>query len=352
MAIVTVARTLGSWGDRVASALAEELGFTLVDRERLEDSIKEHGLESLGFGSIDEEMGENYLGGRELDSTIDLHIDLIRTLIADIALSKNVVITGRGGQFLFRGFPSALHLLVVASLPNRITWLREEQRINAKKAARAIAENDRSRRNYIQYLYGEEWLEPNHYDLVINMDHLTISDTVELAVNAVNLKGITGYETETTERLEVLKFNSMSRLADLLVEQHSQILRPQKAFANASEEKFARLLDFYRVTWEYEPKTFPLAWDEDGKVVEAFTPDFYLPEQDFYIELTTMKQSLVTKKNRKVRQLRELYPDINIKIFYEKDYHRLFHKYEATQEEEPVIEEESTSSEQVDEKED
>ena len=347
MAIVTVARTLGSWGDRVAVALAEELGFTLVDRERLEESIREQGLESLGFGSIDEEMDENYLGGGELDSTIDLHIDLIRTLIADIALSRNVVITGRGGQFLFQGFPSALHLLVIASLPNRITWLKEEQRINAKQATRAIAGNDRRRSNYIRYLYGEEWLEPNHYDLVMNMDHITIPDAVELAVHAVNLKGITGHETETNERLEALKFNSMSRLADLLVEQHSQILRPEKVFANPSEEKFARLLDFYRVKWEYEPKTFPLAWDEEGKVVEAFTPDFYFPEQDLYIELTTMKQSLVTKKNRKVRQLKELYPDINIKIFYEKDYHRLFHKYEASLEEEPVDEEETELSEQM-----
>ena len=54
-------------------------------------------------------------------------------------------------------------------------------------------------------------------------------------------------------------------------------------------------------------------------MLEAFTPDFYLPEQDLYVEVTTMKQSLVTKKNRKVRRLRELYPDVRIRIFYRRD---------------------------------
>ncbi len=82
----------------------------------------------------------------------------------------------------------------------------------------------------------------------------------------------------------------------------------KKIFANQSEEMFANLLDFYRIAWEYEPRSFPVQYDRDGAVLEAFTPDFYLPEFDLYVELTTMKQSLVTRKNRKVRLLRELYP--------------------------------------------
>ena len=86
-------------------------------------------------------------------------------------------------------------------------------------------------------------------------------------------------------------------------------------------------MDFYRIRWQYEPKTFPIEWDENHNVVKAFTPDFYLPDLDLFIELTTMKQSLVTKKNRKVRLLREFYPDVNIKILYERDYKNLIWKY-------------------------
>ncbi len=99
------------------------------------------------------------------------------------------------------------------------------------------------------------------------------------------------------------------------------------AFAHASEEEFARILDFYKVAWEYEPKTFELRWDEEGKVTQAFSPDFYLPEQDLYIELTTMEQRLITKKHRKIRQLRVLYPDINIKLLNRSDFKQMMFKY-------------------------
>lgn len=98
-------------------------------------------------------------------------------------------------------------------------------------------------------------------------------------------------------------------------------------FAHESEEEFARILDFYHIAWHYEPRTFPIEWDGEGRILKSFTPDFYLPEQDLYIELTTLKQSLVTKKNRKVRKLRELYPDVNIKVLYASDYHKLLEKF-------------------------
>ncbi|MCC6544704.1 MAG: hypothetical protein IT392_09415 [Nitrospirae bacterium] len=98
-------------------------------------------------------------------------------------------------------------------------------------------------------------------------------------------------------------------------------------FAHPSEEEFAKILKFYHIGWEYEPKTFPIKWDEAGNVIESFTPDFYLTDLNLFIELTTMKQSLVTKKNRKVRLLKKLYPEVNIKLFYGKDYKSLLRKY-------------------------
>jgi hypothetical protein len=99
------------------------------------------------------------------------------------------------------------------------------------------------------------------------------------------------------------------------------------AFAHPSERIAAQILDFYQIAWEYEPTTFPLEWDREGNVLASFAPDFYLPEFDLYIELTTMNQKLVTKKNRKVRRLKELYPDVNIKVLYQKDFRKLLFKY-------------------------
>jgi hypothetical protein len=105
----------------------------------------------------------------------------------------------------------------------------------------------------------------------------------------------------------------------------STIARPP--FAHASEAEFARILDFYEVRWEYEPHVFPILWNLDGVVVESFAPDFWLPDLELYVEMTTLKQSLVRKKNRKLRRLRELYPAVRIKLFYGRDFRALMLKY-------------------------
>ena len=94
-------------------------------------------------------------------------------------------------------------------------------------------------------------------------------------------------------------------------------------FANRTELECAKILDYYRVPWDYEPHSFVLDRDDEGRVLSAFTPDFYLPEQDLFIEVTVMKQSLVTRKNRKLRELRRLYPDVRVKLFYRRDIERL-----------------------------
>jgi hypoxanthine phosphoribosyltransferase len=99
-------------------------------------------------------------------------------------------------------------------------------------------------------------------------------------------------------------------------------------FANRVELECARILDYYGVPWEYEPTSFVLERDAEGRVTSAFTPDFYLPEQELYVEVTVMKQSLVTRKNRKLRELRRLYPDVKVKLFYRRDIERLAQRHQ------------------------
>jgi hypothetical protein len=117
----------------------------------------------------------------------------------------------------------------------------------------------------------------------------------------------------------------------------SERSRPSPVFAHPAEEAFARILDFYGIPWQYEPRTFPLEWDERGNVVEAFAPDFYLPEQDLYIELTTLRPQLTTRKNRKLRRLQELYPDVHIKLFKRRDLRDLMVKYGLDQEASRIV---------------
>lgn len=112
-------------------------------------------------------------------------------------------------------------------------------------------------------------------------------------------------------------------------------------FAHPSEEAFARILDYYGIEWDYEPKTFILEQDESGKVLEAFSPDFYLRQQDLYIELTTLRPKLIRHKNRKLRRLRELYPEINIKLFKRRNIRDMMIKYGIDEEARKILDREA-----------
>jgi len=108
-------------------------------------------------------------------------------------------------------------------------------------------------------------------------------------------------------------------------------------FAHPSEEEFAQILDYYGIEWEYEPRTFILEEDEEGNVLEGFSPDFYLPQQDLYVELTTLRPKLIRIKNRKVRRLQERYPDVNIKLFKRRNIRDLMIKYGIDEQAESIL---------------
>ena len=103
--------------------------------------------------------------------------------------------------------------------------------------------------------------------------------------------------------------------------------RNEISFSHPSEAELAHVLDFYGIEWRYEPMTFPLAWDEHGNVIEAFSPDFYLVQQDLYVELTTLRQKLMRFKHRKIRRLKELYPEINIRLWNRKDFEHFLERF-------------------------
>lgn len=102
---------------------------------------------------------------------------------------------------------------------------------------------------------------------------------------------------------------------------------PQDQFAHPSERAFARLLNLYGFAWSYEPVEFPLEWNEHGVPTKAFRPDFYLPEQQLFIELTVLEQRLTTKKNQKVRKFRVLYPEVELLVVYQRDFVALLEQH-------------------------
>jgi cytidylate kinase len=309
--IITIARQAESGGEMVADRVAQELGFALVHRPLLERLTVEHGLSGQELDESDETHG-----GGVPSAGSQVHVDYLQAVLLDLAAKEDLVLVGRGGQFLFRDCPWSLHVKVVATLAVRRGALQQVQVLSDSDADAWLAEVDRQRSDWVRRHYGEDWEDSAHYDLVVRTDRLGVEGAAAAIRHAAKAAGILGHLTEIVGWIE-------GRTADAAVERSVGT----HGFVHPSEAEFARVLDFYRIRWEYEPKSFPLAWDSAGNISEAFTPDFYLADLDLYLELTTLKQNLVTDKNRKIRKFRELYPDIQLKVFYGRDFRSLVQKY-------------------------
>ncbi len=168
--------------------------------------------------------------------------------------------------------------------------------------------------------------------MVLNAESLDGAQMAALIAAGVEARCLTAHGFLSPAAEAQLQFHIRLRLAKHGIEPRGVAKFKQVSFGHPSEKSFANLLDFYRIPWEYEPRSFPIAWDDQGRVLESFTPDFYLPESNLYVELTTMKQSLVTRKNRKIRLLRQIYPQIRIQVFYQKDLEDMVLKYSLAEE--------------------
>ena len=311
MGIITIARQAESGGEAVAEGVAKQFGIALVHRPRLERLMLEHGLSGQELDESDETQA-----GSVASSDGQVHVDYVHAVLLDLAGKEDVVLIGRGGQFLFQGCPWSLHVKVTAGLETRRSALQEVQALSDADAENWLAEVDRQRSEWIRRHYGSDWEDPAHYDLIVRSDRLGVDGAVTVICGAAEAGNLLGHHAEIGAWIE-------SRGADVSADRPTGT----PGFVHPSEAEFSRVLDFYRIRWHYEPTSFPLAWDNAGHVTEAFTPDFYLPDLDLYLELTTLKQRLVTDKNRKIRKFRELYPDIQLKVFYGRDFRSLVQKY-------------------------
>jgi cytidylate kinase len=309
MAVITISREPGVGGEEIAARLAGKLGFLLVDKTHLSRLWREIDLDEAKLSSVDECIPSDE---PVLDGETEACTRLLPDLLAQLAEEHDLVIVGRGGQGLFRNRPGTLHVRIIGSRHFRVRQLQDKEGFSARKARRQIRELENQRSRYVRFLYHLNWADTTLYDLILRMDRLSIEQALNLIVAAV----------EEVRLLRVPKWQIVENLLPEVAEQ-----RGEGPFVNEAEREFAHFLEFYRIPYEYEPRTFILETDQEGKTLEAFTPDFYLPEQNLYIELTTMKQSLVTRKNRKVRKLRRLYPEVNIRIFYQRDFQSLLAKY-------------------------
>ena len=305
--LITISRQTASLGDEIAANLANKLGVKLISRDYVIDNwlaeiADDHDLHML------KETSKYYLRKAQNGQTFK---EYIIERLKKKAEEESLVILGLGSQVIFKDYAHAVHIKVICSDNKRVKRIMEKYNINREQAVRTLDLSDRKHRRYVHRLFEKDWEDISLYHTSLNTDGLNVEEASDLIMHLLEMK------KENPQPLS-------GEIEDL-EKKHYQ--KEQIEFVHESEKDFAEILDMYNIQWEYEPSEFPLEWDAEGNIILGFRPDFYLPEFDTFIELTTMKQKYVTEKNKKVKLLQELYPDISINIVYKKDYHKLLKRF-------------------------
>ena len=305
MFFITISRQTGSSGNDIAKLLSQRLGSELIDHQYVMDNwlcevADKHELHMLN------ESSKFY--NRPCSKGITF-ADYIENRLKDTVNNNSVIILGLGAQIIFRNNPAAVHIRIISSDKTRKKRLMDKYGLDRNQAEKTIELSDRKHRRYVWRIYGEDWSDPSFYHLCLNTDGLGVNEAADLIIHLMDLKKRSP--------------SSLGQPDTPAVEKN----KDARTFNHPSEQEFAGILEMHQIKWCYEPTEFPLEWDAEGNITMGFRPDFYLPTFDTYIELTTMKQKYVTEKNKKIRKLKKIYPDINIRIVYKKDYHNLLKKF-------------------------
>lgn len=302
MAVVTVTGDPGCRADEVSRLVAKRLGFEWVPEFALRRMVvEEYGSES----SIPDRAKPAALAA----------------LLARAGCEHHLVLCGPGAEALVSAVSGGLRVRVTAPIRYRTGTLMIEHNLDQAGASRLLHQLDAEESLLRKRQFGRARPRPDEIDLAINSEGLDCDQIAQIVEHAARVRLLPESGFVPLALAADLEFAARLRLARHGITRAGRARIQKKRFANESEAIFANLLDFYRIGWEYEPRTFPLDANE------SFTPDFYLPEFDLYVELTTMRQSLVTRKNRKVKLLRALYPNLNIQVFYQKDFQNLIFKH-------------------------
>lgn len=312
MGLVTVSGEPGCRVDEAARVLAQRLHFELITGTRLR-------------ALLEEEFGE----AASLPDKAYPH--LVASLLARLAAEHHLVVSADGAEFLLAKFPNLLRVHLMAPESRRLGMLMLDRRLERAAARTLLDEMRAAQRAERRRRFGRATVPPSQFDMVLSTEWMDPDMVAGIIESLVAARGLVEQGLLSPAAEAQLQFQVRYRLSKHGIHPPGKASLKPLFFNHPSEQIFGNLLDFYRIVWEYEPHSFAVQWDKDGKALESFTPDFYLPEFDMYVELTTMKQSLVTKKNRKVKLLRQIYPHINIQVFYQKDFQNLIFKYGITE---------------------
>lgn len=303
MAIITISREIGSLGEAIGQSLGRKLNYEYLDRQGMLNLFLGPYISKFELNNLMESPKSFFRSFKDpRDGQEISYLNYLKDVLPTYAASHPGVWLGFGADQFLRDEMDVTHIRIIASEESRLRRLSDNEKLMQEQATMMLRSQDRIDYRYLMTLFGENVADPLLYDLIINTDQLSLLASSNAIVAAWK---------DIFARKQTL-MEDKSKPIDL---NPSEIPR----LKNDAEIEVARLLDRYGVEWRYEPKTYPVEWDDDGRVTMAFSPDFYLTEFDTYLELTTMDQRYVTTKNKKARKAKELY-GVNVKIVYRKDF--------------------------------
>ncbi len=186
MAILTISRESGVGGEEIGMAVAEKLGYEYVAKDSIFREIGEHGEKWLKWSkeldnhkpSLWERFDHSFVG----------YVALKESIMYQHAMKNNVVLMGRGGNWMLSDMPHALRIRIVAPEEKRAENVVRKEAIDLKTARKMLAESDEERSAYLKSIYHKDWTKPEYYDIVFDTGDMTVEDVVRMILDEIEAK--------------------------------------------------------------------------------------------------------------------------------------------------------------------
>ena len=206
MSVITIARQFGAGGKTLGTMVADRLGYTLIDEQIVEMVAMEADVSPELVDSVAQEAGREGIVQRFLRKlgpfsrgyvetameerpgyvNGDLYISLLHKVIPVLAEQDDVVIIGRGGQYILSEWPDTFHFLMIANIENRIKFMMEHYNIDRKKAQAVIDQQSKRRVNLYRYFGRTDYEQAELYHMVLNMNRIGLDDAVQAVCQLVS----------------------------------------------------------------------------------------------------------------------------------------------------------------------
>ncbi len=201
MAVITISRQFGAGGITLGKMIAESLGYTFADSDIIQRVAKEANVSTHWVESFEKEAGSklsrfisSMVSKRWIDRVLadergyldeQIYLDYLVLIIAQFADEGDVVILGRGSQYILDDHPDTVHILLVDDFESRVKFIMEHYKMSYNKANRLVVSEDRRRMSLYKRLGKSDYENPRLYHMVLNMGRLDLETAREMACNLV-----------------------------------------------------------------------------------------------------------------------------------------------------------------------